>query len=95
MYNSLITQNVLACVAEVDGVSVLLLVECKCALLSCFTIQLMYGLRDCLVDRRCCLYETKSLNDLAHSPSKYVFYESLALFFELSAISPMFLYLRF
>ena len=40
----------------------------------------MYGLRDCLVDRRCCLYETKSLNDLAHSPSKYVFYESLALF---------------
>ena len=39
----------------------------------------MYGLRDCLVDRRCCLYETKSLNDLAHSPSKYVFYESLAL----------------
>ena len=55
----------------------------------------MYGLRDCLVDRRCCLYETKSLNDLAHSPSKYVFYESLALLFlELSAISTMCLYLR-
>jgi hypothetical protein len=56
----------------------------------------MYGLRDCLVDRRCCLYETKSLNDLAHTPSKYVFYESLALlFFGLSGTSPMFLYFRF
>jgi hypothetical protein len=34
---------VLACVAEVDGVSVLLLVECKCALHVCFSHVLLYS----------------------------------------------------
>ena len=78
MYDGLITQIVLACVAEGDGVSVLLLAECKCSFhvfLSCFSLQLLYVLRDWLVDLRFCFYKTKYLNDLAHTPRKYVFYE--------------------